>query len=148
MGRLGGLAGSLVATEFEEQATVVAWADYTRLVIDGQVDSVGAWLHAVPNGEIFNSGRFTVEQRAARWRRLVKLGVRPGIPDLYFDLPRGPYHGWRCEMKRRGERPSQEQRGRLLVLQAAGYAAHWFDSADKAIASLQAYVALGPFVAG
>lgn len=138
----------MVPTEFQEQATVIEWATVTRCIFNGRVESVSAWLYAVPNGEVFNSGGFTNVQRMSRWRRLSRLGFKSGLPDLYFDLPCGPYHGWRHEMKKRGERPSREQTARLDLMVEAGYCAGWSDSATKAIASLQSYIALGPFVAG
>lgn len=136
----------LRATEAQEQQAVVQWADHTVVeVTRDRFHSLGRFLYAVPNGEVLNSGLFGARQRMARIARLRAVGFRSGILDLVLDLPRGPYHGARLEMKRRGERPSDAQRACIATFREAGYHADWRDNADDAIAWLKAYLELGLF---
>ena len=56
--------------------------------------------------------------------RMVKEGLKKGVPDIILPVPRGAYHGLFIEMKRvSGSRVSAEQRQWLQDLCEQGYAA-------------------------
>lgn len=96
-------------------------------------------LAAVPNG-----GTRQVREAAA----LVRAGVKRGYPDLLVDLPRGPYHGCRIEMKRQNASPSKmtdDQRAWGKRLEARGYLWAVACGQDQAYDLLEAYWDLGDF---
>ena len=75
-------------------------------------------------------------------------GVRAGYPDILVDLPRGPYHGLRLELKRRDGVPSQvkrEQREWGERLNQQGFLAVVGWGADHAFDQVRAYWELGPY---
>lgn len=79
-----------LASEHQEQVSFIDWcAKHTYHCPDL------AWVAAVPNG-----GKRTIGTA----RKLKREGVRAGYPDLLLDVARGPYHGWRCELKKVGGR--------------------------------------------
>lgn len=62
---------------------------------------------------------------------LKQQGVRKGICDLYLDVARGGYHGWRCELKIGSGKPSAEQIEYLEFLTEQGYFAFWSNSFEQ-----------------
>jgi len=81
-------------------------------------------LFHVPNG-----GTRAVRE-AARFKR---MGVQPGVPDYFLDVPRGAFHGLRIEMKSPTGKVSDEQKDWLYRLNKHGYCAvvcyGWEDAA-------------------
>lgn len=67
------------------------------------------------------------------------MGVKPGVSDLFLAYPRGKYAGFWLELKAPGKKPTETQRTWLIRMAKAGYAAAWFDNAEKAIRALEAY---------
>ncbi len=94
---------------------------------------------AVPNGQV----------RDVRIARKLKAeGQRNGVPDLCLDIPRGPFHGFRCEMKRRNAKPSdwrEDQREWAARLNANGFLAVVACGADQGFDQFKAFWDLGPF---
>ncbi len=95
--------------EDDHQIALMRWA----------VCAKGEWpeldlLHHIPNG-----GKRSPRE-AARFRR---MGVKPGIPDLFLPAARPPYHGLYIELKAPDGRATQLQRDTLAKLAARGYAA-------------------------
>lgn len=129
-----------VPTEWQEQVAVVDWADRLTISVNGEPHRLGAFLYAVPNGSILGGD---AKLRAIQVGRLKRAGMRPGVLDLVLDLPRGPFHGLRLEMKRHGGRASPEQREWLARLRSVGFDAHVAEGAEEAIAIIQAYLAEG-----
>lgn len=110
-------------SEDDEQAAVMEWATlmrYQRPELD--------LLHHIPNGEY---------RHPAVAKRLKRLGVKAGIPDLFLPVARGTFHGLYIEMKKRkGGRVSTEQKSWLEALTAQNYlciVAHGSDEACDAI---------------
>jgi hypothetical protein len=96
-------------------------------------------LAAIPNGQLR-------DKRVAR--KLKAEGQSNGYPDLLLDLPRGPYHGFRCEMKRQKAVPSewrQEQREWAARLNANGYLSVVAKGAVEAFLQFRTYYELGPY---
>jgi hypothetical protein len=83
------------------------------LVKDRLAEYPELWgMHATPNGG----------KRQYMTAALLKAeGVKAGYPDISLDVPRVPYHGWRCEFKYADNRPSPEQEEWLAYLRAQGY---------------------------
>lgn len=71
-----------------------------------------AELFAVPNGG---------DRHIAVAVKLKKEGVKKGIPDIFLDVPRGDFHGFRAELKIAGGELKEEQERRLMMLQKRGY---------------------------
>lgn len=72
-------------TEDGEQEVVIQWAAFMSPAHPELLN-----LYHVPN-----EGKRS-KAEAARQQR---LGLRPGVPDLILDSPKGIYHGLRVEMK-------------------------------------------------
>jgi hypothetical protein len=94
--------------EHEEQAALILWAaragvEYPEL----------AWLFAVPNGGKRDESVALALQRE---------GVKPGVPDLLFLIPRGGFHGAAIEMKYGRNTTTAEQNNWLAQLGATGFA--------------------------
>ncbi len=122
--------------ETHEQQAVIAWAAL----------AVRTWpelelLHAVPNGAVYGRDKRLAAMQAAR---LKAEGLRRGWPDLNLPVARGPFIGLVIEMKRRGERPTDDQRHYLDLLAACGHRTRVCFSAQDAIDELRAYLALPP----
>lgn len=120
------------AHEHAEQAALV-------LRVRTSLPGLAPFLWAIPNGGA----------RHAKTGADLKLeGVRAGYPDLLVDLPRGPFHGLRLELKRTGARPSAvsaAQRAAGEALLSVGFLAVVGFGQDDAYEQLRRYWELGPF---
>lgn len=96
-----------------------------------------AWCYAVPNGE---------KREIQVAIKLMLMGVRAGIFDVGLDVPRGPYHGWRCEFKSPTGKLSPEQKLEQPHYEANGYAVTIAHSWESARDALIAYLSLLPVV--
>jgi hypothetical protein len=121
-----------------EQVALMGWARRYRIVIGiGSGHLLSDYLYAVPNG-----GR----RGKAEAARLKAAGVKAGVSDLHLPLPRGIFHGLWIELKAPKPHPSStstEQRAWLKRMREAGHRAEVCYGAADAIASIQAYLALG-----
>lgn len=106
-------------SEDAEQEAVMEWAAWKH-------PRELKWLHHIPNEtRIPRKLRMSSEAFAAIVRaKLTKMGLKPGVADLFLPLPRGGYHGLYIEMKRRhGGKISDAQKVFLQDMTEAGYAA-------------------------
>lgn len=93
------------------------------------------WVYHIPNGGWRG------------WKAGAKMrcqGVRPGVPDIAWDCMRrnpegGWYAGFRCEMKRKGEYPTTEQKQWHAWLRSQGYYVCVCRTWREAWAELMAY---------
>jgi hypothetical protein len=92
-------------TEEQEQAAVFEWVTLMRY----QYPELDLCFH-IPNGG------WRSKPEAVRFKR---IGVKPGVPDLFLPVARGGYHGLFIEMKKR-------KNGRVTEEQAA-----WIDALTK-----------------
>ena len=76
--------------------------------------------------------------------KLKAEGAKAGYPDYLLDVPRGEFHGWRCELKTMTGRPSPEQKDWHDRLRSYGYKVDVCRGWDEAWAALKAYLALDP----
>ncbi len=123
-----------------EQQTLIEWASLRRLPAHPKV-MVSHLLFAIPNG-----GRRGIKE-ATRFRR---MGVKPGVSDLFFAYPCGHYSGLWLEMKKcrkdfRSEREAEkalapEQLDWLVLMEWAGYMAIAAYGAAEAITAIEKYL--------
>lgn len=120
----------LKRNEDEEQQTVVEWAR----VLEKRQPELGNLYH-VPN-----EGK----RSAAEAARQARMGLKPGVPDLILDVPKGRYHGLRVEMKVKPNRTTPAQDEWLHRLYKQGYFVAVCYSATEAIHAIQVYLTLRP----
>lgn len=95
---------------------------------------VGDYFYHVPNGGA---------RTAAEGGVFKALGVRKGWPDYGLDLPLGPFHGFRLEIKaEHGAKPDAEQLEVLARLERAGYCVSVAWGYDDAKRSIERYLDL------
>lgn len=109
-----------IPTEAQEQETLFNWMRYK----EKQYPELKLCFH-IPNG----GSRNQIEAK-----HLKAQGVKPGVPDVFLPVARGPYHGLFIEMKRqKGGRVSDDQKDWIAALTAQGYLATvclgWKDAA-------------------
>lgn len=122
--------------ETVEQQRVVAWADHQKL---GN-DTIGQFLFAIPNG---GSRRKTTAKFSQEAYRMKREGVRAGVPDLMFAVPKQGYAGLFIEMKRAIKsmsHVSDEQKVWHERLARIGYKVVIAYGADEAIQSICEYL--------
>jgi len=116
-------------TEHDEQVKIVEWVNdnlerYPDLCM----------FFANPNGGL---------RHKATAGQLKAEGVRSGIPDLFLDAPRGPYHGLRIELKKdKKSYPSKTQKVWLKNLNERGYYADVCRGSAEVIETIIAYLSL------
>ena len=92
-----------------EQATLMNWA----AMREGKYPELRLLFH------IPNEGK----RSQSTGGRMVKEGLKKGVPDMMLPVARGDYHGLFIEMKRqKGSRVSDEQKKWLAELVGQGYA--------------------------
>jgi hypothetical protein len=101
---------SMIATEDQEQIAFLEWCG-----LASRQHPELRWLFHIPNG----GSRHVLEAI-----KLKKMGVKPGVPDLFLPVPRAGWHGWFCEMKSRKGRRTDAQKDWGLALYNFGYAYH------------------------
>ena len=74
--------------------------------------------------------------------KLKAEGVRAGYPDYLLDVPRGEYHGWRCELKAVGEYAEPHQKAWHERLRAQGYRVDVCRGWEEAWRALCAYLGI------
>lgn len=95
--------------EDNEQISLFDWA----ALQSGKCPELKLLFH-IPNGGKRNA------REGARFKR---MGVKPGVPDLFLPVPRGKYHGLFIELKSSNGKLTDYQRHWLQDLAASGYAA-------------------------
>ena len=96
-------------SEAEEQEALMNWASMSR----GKYPQL-FWLFHIPNGGT---------RHPAEALHLKRMGVKPGVPDLFLPFPVKPYHGLWIEMKSERGRATSLQKEWIEQLRKFGYAA-------------------------
>lgn len=112
-------------TESEEQKRLIQWT---------RTDPRFQFLFHIPNESVGGQG-WLIRNR--------QLGVKAGVPDLFYPVPVGGYHGLFIEMKARNGRLRPEQKRWIQTLETFGYrcvVAHGWEEARK---ELERYVQSG-----
>ena len=117
-------------TEEQEQAAVIEWRDLMAV----QFPALEDLIH-IPNGGLRS------KSEAVRFKR---LGVRPGVSDLFLPEPVGKYHGLWVEMKRQeGGKLSPAQKDWLDRMNRKGYLAVRANGAEEACEVIYKYLTEG-----
>lgn len=118
--------GRVCATEEQEQEALIQWA---RLNVHSY-PALDLLAH-IPNG----GSRHVLEAK-----KLKRLGVLSGMPDLLLLYPARDFHGWVGEMKAEDGKLTEKQYSVLLRLRSHGYFAEMFHGWEKARDSLVWYL--------
>ena len=113
-------------SEEEEQQAVFEWAKYAV----GQYPDL-EWMHHIPNGG------YRTKAEAGRFKA---AGVKSGVPDISFPVPRRGYHGMYIEMKALDGKTSDNQKKWLEALSRQGYFCRVCYGADDAICTITWYL--------
>ena len=90
-------------TESQEQKQLIQWC---------RTDPRLQYLFHIPNESVGGEG----------WRtRNRQMGVKPGVPDLFYPVPLNGYHGLFIELKAKTGRLSANQKRWLTALNKLGY---------------------------
>ncbi|MBQ2211558.1 MAG: VRR-NUC domain-containing protein [Ruminococcus sp.] len=110
-------------TESQEQIQLIQWC---------RTDPRLQYLFHIPNESVGGRG-WLVRNR--------QMGVKAGVPDLFYPVPLGGYHGLFIEMKANKGRPSAVLKRWLKVLNDLGYkavvCAGWEEARDVLIEYLK-----------
>lgn len=109
--------------EWQEQVTVIQYCQLNHIL-----------CNHTPN-----EGKRSIQEG----RKLKEMGLSPGFPDISILEPKGKYHGFYIEMKRKGNKLSEVQKTWLNELRARGYATALCYSADDAIKLIEKYMRIG-----
>ncbi len=107
-------------TESHEQKQLIQWC---------RTDPRFQYLFHVPNESIGGPGWLT---------RNRQMGVKAGVPDLFYPVPMHGYHGLFIEMKTKTGRTNAEQKKWIGALETFGYkvvVAHGWEQAREALVS-------------
>ena len=118
-------------SEAQEQAAVITWWSQACQVHGLPLFSI----FSVPNGAHLAGGMIAAVQ-------LKRQGMRPGVLDLFFTVPRGKYCGFYVEMKVGKNKLSDEQKAFAAFVRSVGYAVGTYWSAADAIDAISRYLAL------
>ena len=118
-------------SEHQEQCALFQWAALkARQIPELQ------FLFAVPNGGF---------RHKATAGRLRAEGMKAGVPDIQWPVPRGQYHGLFIEMKFGKNKPTKRQQWFINFLDEQGYYVQvcygWSDASNV----IQHYWKLGPY---
>lgn len=116
-----------IPKEAQEQEALFSWADIV--------------MHQYPELELLyhipNEGKRSKSNGAA----LKRQGLKKGVPDLCLPVARGGYHGLYIEMKRIGEKPSDNQKRWLYLLKQQGYCTTVCDEGwEQAVKVIEGYM--------
>jgi hypothetical protein len=124
----------MVSKEHFEQVRLFNWLRYNKVK-----HPEFEFVFAIPNGGARGG---TPLQRIITGRSLKDEGVKRGVPDVFFPIPSGIYHGLFIELKAKGGRVSPEQKGYVKFLNEAGYSAVVCFGYEEAISVINTYLAL------
>lgn len=110
-----------IIPEAREQEALFQWARFSAAKYPEL-----KFMYHIPN-----EGKRSVANGAA----LKRQGLKSGVPDICLPSPHGEFHGAYIEMKKIGEKPTQEQKQWLEALARLGYACYiadkgWNDAAQ------------------
>ncbi len=124
--------------ESDHQATYFEWLKTVPVRVFKKPHTLWDFAYAIPNGTMFAGD---ARQRAMYMNSLKRQGFKVGVSDVNIDLPLGPYHGARFELKRDAKSPvSKEQIAWRDLMEAAGYYAKIVRGYDEIVAETRNYL--------
>ncbi len=75
-------------------------------------------------------------------RILKRMGVRPGVSDVFVGVPRSTYNGMFLELKAGTNVPTESQENFMLDMASQGYYCVWAKGFEQAKQCIQDYLAL------
>lgn len=109
-------------TETQEQKQLIQWC---------RTDPRFQFLFHIPNESVGGQG-WMVRNR--------QMGVKAGVPDLFYPVPANGYHGLFIEMKAKTGRLDPKQKRWIEILEAFGYKCVVVHGWEKARDALLEYV--------
>ena len=104
--------------------------------------NVKQYLIYIPNEQVLFSSKN--KQKWGWWKKLLKMGYRPGVSDLFLALPTKNFHGVWIELKRikngKQTMPSANQVEFLNNMTEKGYRTEIIYTVDSGIALIKAHV--------
>lgn len=114
-------------TEEQEQIAVMEWV----VLMEKQFPELALLFHV-------GNGGLRSKPEAVRFKR---MGVKPGVPDLFLPVARGGWHGLFVELKRQhGGRLSEDQKAWIDALTDQHYLAVRADGAEMACDIIYKYL--------
>ena len=115
-------------SEDEEQIALFRWTEYQK----NRVPELELLFH------IPNEGKRSPQVGS----KMKKMGMKAGVPDLFFPVPRGKYHGLFIELKAGKGRATENQKAWLKRLSRQGYCAAICYGWQEAANCIQEYLRL------
>ena len=112
-------------TESQEQKQLIQWC---------RTDPRLQYLFHIPNESVGGQG-WLVRNR--------QMGVKSGVPDLFYPVPLGGYHGLFIEMKAEKGRVSRNQQLWINALRSMGYRVEVCNGFEAAKKVLEDYLSCG-----
>lgn len=121
--------------EHDEQSALFTWASWHLAKYPDL-----RLMFAIPNGG---------HRNLLVAKKMKAEGTKPGVPDIFLPVPRGPHHGLFLEMKAENHRPKREgssgglsdvQQQWIADLRAQGYAARVAYGVRDAIEIVETYL--------
>ena len=126
--------------ESDHQAAYFGWLKTVFVMLGPERHPLWNFAYAIPNGTMFAGDS---RQRAIYMNSLKKQGFKVGVSDVNIDLPRGPYHGARFELKRdKTSKVSEEQKAWCGLMARAGYYARIVCGYDEIVAETRNYLSM------
>jgi hypothetical protein len=73
---------------------------------------------------------------------LKRMGVRSGVSDVMFAIPKGRWHGLFLELKAGKNKPTKNQEQFMLDMTSQGYYCVWCVGFDAAVTEIDTYLGL------
>lgn len=126
--------GKTNQVESHEQKALFQWRDYNLHRYPG-IELMFATL----NGAYLQGDK---RRRAIQWAKLIKLGAKKGLHDIFLPVAKGKYHGLWMEMK--APKPhkstiSKEQKDWAKSMKEEGYMVRFVYGCEEAVAAIDAY---------
>jgi hypothetical protein len=123
--------------EHDEQVAFFQWADLQKGVYP-ELDL----MHAIPNGGKLPYRKIGNVFVSPQRMKLIKEGMKSGVPDIHLPVARGKYHSLYIEMKRQGEKPRDTQEEWFVKLRAYDNYVVVCYNCDEAINETKKYLKL------
>ena len=115
-------------SEFEEQALLIDWTNLNKQRYP-DLDLI----FAIPNA---------AKRTKTTRNKMLREGLKSGVPDLFLPVPKKPHHGLWIEMKFGKNKTTANQDRWINRLQAKGYKVLICYSGQEAISEIEKYLGI------